>query len=121
MEETETGKLTGPVGSTTAGSVTLYSAPIFAPLPPRAYHINQGAIDICNGLGMQPADAIVWLNGELGRKMEARDLTQQLVDAFRVVAQAEGVMLHAKQKEFFKDLFAGLLAELKKGDGDESK
>jgi len=98
----------GPIGNGIPGVTCL-------PLPPRAYHINQGAIDICNGLGMQPADAIVWLNGELGRKMEARDLTQQLVDAFRVVAQAEGVMLHAKQKEFFKDLFAGLLAELKKG------
>jgi hypothetical protein len=86
-------------------------------LPPRAYHINQGAIDVCNELGMQPADAIVWLKGELGRKKEARDLQQALEDAFRKVAQAEGVMLHAKQKEFFKDLFGAFLAELKKGEG----
>jgi len=114
MEETETGKVPCPVVPTTWGSVTLNSAPVFVPLPPRAYHINQGAIDICNGLGMQPADAIVWLNGELGRKMENRDLQQSLEDAFRKVSQAEGVMLHARQKEFFKELFAAVLEELKK-------
>jgi hypothetical protein len=81
---------------------------------PRAYHINQGAIDVCNHLDMEPADAIVWLQGELRRKTETRDLTVQLEDAFRKVAQAEGVMLHATQKEFFRELTASLLAAVKK-------
>jgi hypothetical protein len=90
-------------------------------LPPRAYHITQGAIDICNGLGMQPADVIVWQAGELRRKTETRDLSVQLEDAFRKVAQAEGVMLHVTQKEFFRELTASLLAAIKKEfDGDES-
>jgi hypothetical protein len=89
-------------------------APLRVELRPRAYHINQGAIDVCNQLGMEPADVIIWQAGELKRKTETRDLTVQLEDAFRKVAHVEGVMLHEKQKEFFRDLTASLLAGMKK-------
>jgi len=101
----------------------------FVPLKPRAYHINQAAIDICNSLGLAPAEAILELqrlNGDFAQLLDERDkmiaslknivptdgrpvyTLQEFGDIMRKVCQTEGVMLHDKQKGFFRELFANL-------------
>lgn len=101
----------------------------FVPLKPRAYHINQAAIDICNNQGLAPAEAILDLDALVKHQegmLEERDkmiaslknivptdgrpvyTLQEFGDIMRKVCQTEGVMLHEKQKGFFRDLFASL-------------
>ena len=101
----------------------------FVPLRARAYHISQGAIDVCNERHQAPAEMIVELDQET-RDMEAilieRDkmiaslksivptdgrpvyTLEEFGDVMRKVTQAEGVMLHTRQKGFFQELFASL-------------
>ena len=101
----------------------------FVPLKARAYHINQQAIDICNAMERQPVDTIIalaeWVEGQKSiiqeKENAIRDLKsvvptdgrpiytlEEFGDVMRKVTQAEGVMLHEKQKGFFRELFASL-------------
>jgi len=106
----------------------------YVPLKPRAYHINQEAIEVCNGLERSPADTIVALSERVTSQdemIEVRDkmiaslksivptdgrpvyTLQEFGDVMRKVTQTEGVMLHDKQKGFFRELFGGLVQVLK--------
>ena len=101
--------------------------PDFVPLKPRAYHINQAAIDICNAMERAPAETILqlseWVEAQKSL-LEERDkmiaslknivptdgrpvyTLQEFGDIMRKVCQTEGVMLHEKQKSFFREIFA---------------
>jgi hypothetical protein len=108
----------------------------YVPLKPRAYHINQAAIDVCNLMEMAPVEAILSLSEMVDNQkavLEERDkmiaslknivptdgrpvyTLQEFGDVMRKVCQTEGVMLHEKQKGFFRDLFAGLLRAVNGG------
>ena len=76
----------------------------------RAYHISQEAIAVCNGLDMEPSDAIQWLQGEVERRMAFVDVKK----AVREVMQVEGVILRKDEKERLERAFAVVLAEIKK-------
>ena len=101
----------------------------FVTLKTRAYHISQGAIDVCNERELAPSEVIVEL--EALRKyhitvLQERDTMisslknivptdgrpvytlQEFGDIMRKVCQTEGVMLHEKQKGFFREIFASL-------------
>lgn len=101
----------------------------FVPLKPRAYHINQSAIDICNAMERQPAETIValkeWVEEQKVLLAERDKMIESLKnivptdgrpvytleefgDVMRKVTQAEGVMLHEKGKGFFRELFGSL-------------
>ena len=85
-------------------------------LKSKAYHISQGAIEVCNRWGMEPSATIEMMAIELARGPEA---TERLVlGAVRQVCQVEGIMLHEKQKGFFKELAVGMMRYLK---GDEKR
>lgn len=113
MEEQEETIITGP----------------FTMLKTRAYHISQGAIDVCNERGMAPAEMIVDLDRavrDMAAILEERDkmiaslknivptdgrpvyTLQEFGDVMRKVCQVEGVTLNEKQKGFFRELFASL-------------
>ena len=77
----------------------------------RAYHINQEACDICNGRGMEPSACIVAMDGELLRR--PGEMEKLVLGAVRQVTQEEGVVLHEKQKGFFKELAVGMVRYLK--------
>ena len=108
----------------------------YVPLKPRAYHINQEAIEVCNGLERSPADTIVALSERVANQdeiLEERDkmisslknivptdgrpvyTLQEFGDVMRKVCQTEGVMLHEKQKGFFRDLFSGIMQVIRPG------
>lgn len=73
------------------------------------YRISQDAIDICNGLRMAPKECIVW-QAQVMKEVLNRDDMQKIVnDAVRTVCQTEGVMLHEKQKGFFREVFANFM------------
>ena len=76
---------------------------------PRLCNISPEARKICDELQMRPSDAIVWLRSE----NNSQDIQKVVNDAIRMVAQTEGVMLHEKQKGFFRDLFGSLLDVLR--------
>ena len=101
----------------------------YVPQKARAYHINQEAIEVCNGLERSPADTIVALRERVASQdemIEVRDrmisslksivptdgrpvyTLQEFGDVMRKVCQTEGVMLHADQKRFFQELFKSL-------------
>ena len=71
----------------------------------RAYHISQEAIAVCNGMDLDPSEAILFLEAEVQR----REVFVDVKAAVREVMKVEGVNLAKEQKEFFRDLFAGLL------------
>jgi len=102
----------------------------FVSLKARAYHINQAAIDVCNWLELAPAEAILELDvrvTEANRLLQERDkmiaslksivptdgrpvyTLQEFGDIMRKVCQTEGVMLHEKQKGFFREIFASFM------------
>lgn len=72
------------------------------------YRISQDAIDICNELRMSPKEAIVWQAGVMKTVLNREDMQKIVNDSVRQVVQVEGVMLHEKQKGFFRELFASL-------------
>jgi hypothetical protein len=101
----------------------------YVPLKARAYHINQTAIDICNEREQAPAETIIELDslrqvyltaiGE--RDKQIADLKnivptdgrpvytlEEFGEMTRKVCQIEGVMLHERQKGFFREIFASL-------------
>ena len=101
----------------------------FVPLKPRAYHINQEAIDACNRFNRVPSDLILLLIADNKRVIESNMAKDRMIeslksivptdgrpiytleefgDVVRKVCQLEGVMLHDKQKGFFQALFASL-------------
>lgn len=82
-------------------------------LTPGTYRINQDAIDICNQLRMTPKEAIVWQSGVLNNVLNREDMQKIVNDSVRQVVQVEGVMLHERQKGFFRDLFSNLLSVIK--------
>jgi hypothetical protein len=84
-------------------------------LVPGTYRMSQDAIDICNGLRMAPKECIVWQAGVLKTVLNREDMQKIVNDSVRQVVQVEGVMLHEKQKGFFRDLFSGLLQAVKGG------
>lgn len=101
----------------------------FVPLKARAYHINQAAIDACNEWGKMPSELIIELYLSRKNLLESNRAKDRMIDSLksivptdgrpvytlqefgdvmRKVTQAEGVMLHDKQKGFFQALFASL-------------
>lgn len=106
----------------------------YVPLRARAYHISQDAIDYCNQMERSPADTIV-AQGEYIRDLKIlveekdkamRDMMrivpqdgrpiytlEEFGETVRKVTQVEGVMLHEKQKGFFRDLFSGFMQVVK--------
>jgi hypothetical protein len=75
----------------------------------KVYRIGQEAADICGKYQMPPRDVIVHLEGVV-QDQRGRISTEAAVEsAVRKVTQVEGVMLHEKQKGFFRDLFASLM------------
>jgi hypothetical protein len=83
------------------------------PVYPRAYHIKQEACNICNTRGLQPSECIVVLAGEVATRSDKREIQQMLGETVRQVTQVEGVVLHEKQKGFFRDLAMGMIKHLK--------
>lgn len=102
---------------------------MFEPLKARAYHINQAAIDVCNRFEEFPTDLIIRLTSDNKRLLEAGVAKDRMIeslksivptdgrpvytlqefgDIMRKVCQTEGVMLHEKQKGFFREIFASL-------------
>ncbi len=77
-------------------------------LTPGTYRIGQDAIDICNGLRMSPKDTIVWQAQVMKNILNESDMKKIVNDSVRQVVQVEGVMLHEKQKGFFREVFASL-------------
>lgn len=82
-------------------------------LTPGTYRIGQEAIDICNELRMDPKEAIVWQAGVMKTVLNREDMQKIVNDAVRQVTQVEGVMLHEKQKQFFREVFANLVTVMK--------
>ena len=101
----------------------------FVPMKARAYHISQGAIDVCNGYQLPPSETIVAVVADRERYLallHERDTMiaslknivptdgrpiytlEEFGVVMRKVCQVEGVMLHDKQKGFFQALFASL-------------
>lgn len=106
----------------------------FVPLKPRAYHIPQESIDICNEREQTPAETIIdlealrltYLKEIQDRDKHIEDLKkvvpvdgrpiytlQEIGDVVRKVCQTEGVMLHEKQKQFFREVFSNLVTVMK--------
>jgi len=102
----------------------------FVPLKPRAYHIPQDSIDICNAMERSPADTIVALSEWVESQkviLEERDkmiaslknivptdgrpvyTLQEIGEVVRKVTQIEGVNLSEKQKGFFREVFASFM------------
>lgn len=77
----------------------------------KAYHISQEAIAICNGLDMDPSEAIVFLEGEVQRRAAYVDIKA----AIREVMQVEGVILKKDEKERMERAFAYVIDEIKMG------
>ena len=101
----------------------------FVPLKPRAYHIGQAAIELCNAYELPPAETIVAVVADRERYLallHERDTMiaslknivptdgrpiytlEEFGVVMRKVCQVEGGMLHDKQKGFFQALFASL-------------
>jgi len=101
----------------------------FVPLKPRAYHIGQAAIELCNAYELPPAETIVRLRVQLLDSLALLEERDKMISSLknivptdgrpiytleefgvvmRKVCQVEGVMLHDKQKGFFQALFASL-------------
>jgi len=78
-------------------------------LTPGTYRISQDAIDICNELRMAPKEAIVWQAGVMKTVLNREDMQKIVNDSVRQVTQVEGVMLHEKQKGFFREVFASFM------------
>jgi hypothetical protein len=77
-------------------------------MTPGTYRINQDAIDICNNLRLAPKDVIVWQAKTMKELLNKEDMAKIVNDSVRQVVQVEGVMLHDKQKGFFREIFASL-------------
>lgn len=75
--------------------------------------INEEGADVCNKLGMKPNDALIWLDRELMKWRGEKILDRVVEDKVRKICQIEGVMLHEKQKGFFRDLFTSLMKFLR--------
>lgn len=72
-------------------------------------NISPEARKICDGLNMSPSDAIVWLDGIVHKTFSPDEFRKIVNESVRQVTQVEGVMLHDKQKGFFRELFANLM------------
>jgi len=79
----------------------------------RAYHISQEAIAVCNGLDMDPSEAILFLEVEVQRRTAFVDVKK----AMREVMQVEGVTLTKEVMEKLEKAFALIFSEVQKGKG----
>jgi len=83
------------------------------PRKSKAYHISQEAIDICNRLGMDPSETILYLNAEVEKQSAFIDVKK----AMREVMQVEGVtLLRVADTEMLEKCFPLVISsEIQKG------
>ena len=79
----------------------------------RAYHISQEAIAVCNGLDMDPSEAILFLEVEVQRRTAFVDVKK----AMREVMQVEGVTLREGDKKMLEKCFALVISEIQNEKG----
>jgi hypothetical protein len=78
-------------------------------MKPGTYRIGPEAAAICEQYGLPPRELIPWLEANFQHAHKRAMEAEELKEVVRGIVTIEGVNLSKEQKEFFRDLFAGLL------------